>query len=366
MASIYKPTGRNKYRIEYKDSTGRTVTVPGFKDKRATEQLARDLERRAEREAAGLPVAAQEMRQAPIADLIQAYADDLARTGRTPKHIDHRTSTVAKIFRELRWPNLTAIRVEPFAQYLRNLNRAPGTQRHYQNSLHGFLQFCCTRGWSEENPIRFLRGTPYRKVRYRRAYTLEEFSRLCKTPNGELYLVAGLSGFRRNELRQMEKRDLDPYGNPPVWAPRAEITKSRRKDIVPILQELLPTIRRIYDSLPTPTSRLFPQVPTVKQMRQDRKKAKIREVDEAGRYADFHSLRYFFCTTLARVLRIQNVQKLMRHADVRMTSAIYMDLGLSDLAEIPSLSISVPTVLPQTLPLPEKPQENRAFSAASC
>src|SRR5581483_950850 len=146
MASIYKPTGRNKYRIEYKDSTGRTVTVPGFKDKRATEQLARDLERRAEREAAGLPVAAQEMRQAPIADLIQAYADDLARTGRTPKHIDHRTSTVAKIFRELRWPNLTAIRVEPFAQYLRNLNRAPGTQRHYQNSLHGFLQFCCTRG----------------------------------------------------------------------------------------------------------------------------------------------------------------------------------------------------------------------------
>src|SRR5205823_1270149 len=40
--------------IEFKDQHGATRTVPGFRDKRATEELARNLETDAQRIAAGL------------------------------------------------------------------------------------------------------------------------------------------------------------------------------------------------------------------------------------------------------------------------------------------------------------------------
>ena len=61
--------------------------------------------------------------------------------------------------------------------------------------------------------------------------------------------------------------------------------------------------------------------------------ADIAKKDDSGRQVDFHALRYFFCTTLAHDVPIQIVSKLMRHRDIRTTCNLYMDLGLTDLAE---------------------------------
>lgn len=55
MASIYKPTGRRKYYISYRDpGTGRRLIVPGYVDRDATRALATDIERVAARRAAGI------------------------------------------------------------------------------------------------------------------------------------------------------------------------------------------------------------------------------------------------------------------------------------------------------------------------
>jgi integrase len=58
------------------------------------------------------------------------------------------------------------------------------------------------------------------------------------------------------------------------------------------------------------------------------KKVGIARVDERGRHADFHSLRYTFCALLSRKYPIEVVSKLMRHGSLNMTAQIYLDLGL--------------------------------------
>jgi integrase len=89
----------------------------------------------------------------------------------------------------------------------------------------------------------------------------------------------------------------------------------------------------IWARLDTPTAKLFARVPAADTLQQDLSRASLARQDEQGRWLDFHSLRYTFCTLLARHLPIQKVRLLMRHRDIRMTCNLYMDLGLDDLAE---------------------------------
>src|SRR5262249_5871075 len=310
------------------------------------------------------PVVPPAQRQAPLATTTQPFTTELSRLNRSAWHIYTTRTTLTRLFKLMGWPNLAAIRLEPFSTFLRGLTRSARTLNGFRATLYQLCQFCCSRGWLEANPLKHFKPAPSKKVRYRRAYTLDEFRRLCLTNSGELYMVAGLSGFRRGELARMEKQDLSPYADPPCWHPRREITKARRAERLPILQQLLPTIRRIWDSLPNPDSRLFPVLPSYRQLYRDLAQAGIPRTDSQARHADFHALRYFFCTQLARVMPIHKVQRMMRHADIRMTSAVYMDLGLTDLwAEAAALpSLDIPPVIPPTIPQPEKPTISLANS----
>jgi site-specific recombinase XerC len=83
-------------------------------------------------------------------------------------------------------------------------------------------------------------------------------------------------------------------------------------------------------------------MPGHRTLSNDLTRAGIKEIDEAGRHVDFHSLRCFFCTLLAKRLPIQTVSKLMRHRDIRSTCNLYLDLGLADIAEA---TISLPRIL---------------------
>jgi integrase len=148
-----------------------------------------------------------------------------------------------------------------------------------------------------------------------------------------LYLVAGISGLRKSELRRLEKRDLTPLGPQPAWHLRPEITKAKRRDVVPMLREAADAIRERWQILQNPTDRVFPRIPHTRTLHSDIARARLTRIDAAGRCLDFHALRYFFCTMLARKLPIQLVRALMRHRDIRQTCNLYMDLGLNDIAE---------------------------------
>ncbi|MBY0525399.1 MAG: hypothetical protein K2R98_18470 [Gemmataceae bacterium] len=120
--------------------------------------------------------------------------------------------------------------------------------------------------------------------------------------------------------------------------------KSRRKDVVPILPEVLPIVRKLWEQLPKPTSRMFPRIARTETLHKDIERAGIVRIDGEGRCLDFHSLRYFFCTVLARQLPIQVVRLLMRQKNIKETCDLYMDLGLTDVNEavlqLPALSLN--------------------------
>ena len=61
-------------------------------------------------------------------------------------------------------------------------------------------------------------------------------------------------------------------------------------------------------------------------------KAGIDRVDGRGRVIDVHSLRHSFATRLARAeVGLLHAQRLMGHADPRMTAMIYTHLEVDDL-----------------------------------
>jgi integrase len=82
-------------------------------------------------------------------------------------------------------------------------------------------------------------------------------------------------------------------------------------------------------------------MPRTRTHHKDLRRAKIPRQDGEGRWIDFHSFRYFFCTLLARKLPIQVVRMLMRHRNIRETCDLYMDLGLDDAAEA---ALAIPRV----------------------
>jgi integrase len=167
----------------------------------------------------------------------------------------------------------------------------------------------------------------------RRAYTWAELERLlAAAPEHRklLYQVASLCGFRRKELRKMTKQDCDPYKL--LWHPRPNMQKGKRRELIPMSPDCALVLKPIWDSAPQPDSRLF-RVPTARTFNRDLAKAKIQRQAEDGRWVDFHSLRYFFCTQMGRVLPIQKVMVLMRHKSIVLTANLYLDLGITDCAE---------------------------------
>jgi integrase len=93
--------------------------------------------------------------------------------------------------------------------------------------------------------------------------------------------------------------------------------------------------------------------PPVRTFDRDLKAAGIAKKDDSGRSMDLHALRHTFGTLLARSgVAPRTAMDLMRHADIRLTTAIYQHLDLLDTA-------GAVNRLP-TIDLAEKPNKTAA------
>jgi integrase len=356
VASVYKPTridpktgARIKYRcwrIAYEDEDGRRRTKKGFRDKSATEALARHLEREVERRKAGLTTG--EPNKA-VEEALDAYLAELRRLGRSTIHVYGTERQLRRLVDALGWQKLRDIRPDRLSQHLGKLHdeeKSPRTQNAARDAAVSFCAFCKRQGWVLENVLAIVPQAKIgeRRPRRRRALSPDEFRALVKlhAQRGTIYRAAGLSGLRREELRQVELRDF-VLGEQPQWRLRPEITKGKRFDAVPMLPECAELLAQLAEGKKS-TDRLFGKVPRSRTFNKDLESAKIPKRDERGRQADFHSLRYFFCTLLARELPIQVVRLLMRHRDIRQTCNLYLDLGLTDVNEA---VVRLPRLLPK-------------------
>jgi len=180
-----------------------------------------------------------------------------------------------------------------------------------------------------------------------------------------MYALAAWTGFRKGEIGSLTLQSLLLDGDPPTATVDACFSKRRRTDrqilhpdLARLLQAWLAQKRKLDPGAP-----LFPisgRVPggierkTHKMMQRDLAAARRRWLAEAqterelevrvrsdflaycnraGRYADFHSCRHLFITSLERAgVRPKVAQTLARHSDIRLTLNIYTHAELADQA----------------------------------
>jgi integrase len=357
VASVFRQRGRGIWQMQFRDQHGNLHkgVSSGMRDRRAAEALASMIERDAERLRAGMPPENADLtgpylgltlasdRKRPLEELIDLYKDELVRRGSPEdgKHVRESERILKAVVAACGWKNLACVRAAEFSAHLANLakaGKAPRTQHGHHAKLRAFLNWCVQQHWLHENPVEHLQPVKVgeRGRRYlRRGLTPEELRSLLGVagPAHRLtYQVAAYSGFRRKELRLMQRRDASPEGGRPRWAVRPEITKNGRGAELPMLPDCARAMLPHWQSLPGPESPLL-AVPAHDTFRKHLKKAKIAPVDERGRHADFHSLRYTFCTWMSRRHPIEVVQRLMRHSTIRLTADLYADLGLEDIGK---------------------------------
>jgi integrase len=178
-----------------------------------------------------------------------------------------------------------------------------------------------------------------------------------------MYVLAAWTGFRKGEIGSLTLRSLRLDDDPPTATVAACYSKRRREDT----QILHPEVtRQLKDWIATkkrlrPDQPLFPisgRVPggidrkTHKMMERDLMAARDKWLEETktpeeraerlksdflcycdhdGLYADFHSMRHLFITSLERAgVSPKMAQTLARHSDIRLTLGVYTHVELPD------------------------------------
>jgi len=207
--------------------------------------------------------------------------------------------------------------------------------------------------------------------RKRRALTTDELRRLIQaTRNGEpwrgmsgperamLYRFAASTGLRWSELRSLTRASFDLDADPPTVAVEAAYSKRRRDDVLPLRRDTAVALKDFFgasQALPDASALSMPKgrvgammmradLATARaawieegqtpQEREECEKDGFLEFENATGTADFHALRHFFCTALARAGVAPKVaQDLARHSDINLTLSLYSHTVVADRAE---------------------------------
>lgn len=366
MASVFK-RGRDKsrrhvpYYIEYFDHDGKRRRKKGFTDRGLTEQLAAKLENEVMLRREGLidpeDEAAAQRKRAPIEEQLTAFEKSLSRSDNTPKHVKLTMSRVRRIVDEAGFERPADIDFESVEQVLREMLESEEighkTYNHYVQSMDQFCKWLShgQRKILSHNPIAGMeRLNTEVDVRHpRRALKLDEFDKLVESArasgveiqcfDGEerarIYLISYFTGLRRKEIGSLTPRSFDLNGNPPTVTVEAACSKHRRKDVLPLHEELVSSLREWLVGK-DPDEVLFPKLGkrrTWLMVKKDLERVGI-PYETAEGIADFHAAgRHTHITELLRNgASLAEAKELARHCDVRMTMK-YTHIGIEDRAK---------------------------------
>jgi integrase len=345
--------------IDYKTADGTRKRVKGFKDKAATTQLAAKLEREAEQEQLGIVDKYKQHRTRPLTKHMDDFRASLAAKGNTEQYVEQTLVRIRRVFEECKfvyWKDISANVVQRYLASQRNAENGIGAQtsNYY---LQGLKEFC---GWmvqnqrASESPLEHLKGVNVRTDRRHDRRTLEpnELRRLLEaTATGPtrfgmsgyerylLYRFGAETGLRANEIRRLKVGDFD-FDNLRVTV-RASYSKRRREDVEPLrpdtgillkefFQGKMPNVKAFggtYKRLTKRTSDMIRADLAATEIKDE--DGKIAEeavpyIDDAGRYADFHSLRHTTGSLLAASgVHPKVAQSIMRHSNIDLTMSRY-------------------------------------------
>ena len=374
-------TKSKKWWGRFRDANGCEKRVPLAADKTASHAMLHDILRKIDREKAGLIDPTEEQRKRPLTQHLSDFKWYLTNKGVTIKQTMEATKQVQKMVDARKWKLIGDISASGALDFLGGLRRAgksAQTYNHYLKSTKQFTRWLVRDRRSVVDPLVHLSKLNVCTDRRhdRRALSTEEFTMLVdgahkgdaiETIPGPdramMYVLAGWTGFRKGEIGSLTRRSFRLDANPPIATVAACYSKRKRQDTQILHPEV---VRRLNDWLATKPGLgvddlLFPvsgRVPggkerkTHKMMRLDLDAARTKWIgdsetpeeqkrrtesdvlayqNEDGLYADFHSNRHLFITSLERAgLSPKMAQTLARHSDVRLTLGVYTHVGLHD------------------------------------
>ena len=367
---------------QFKDAHDQLKRVPLSIDKAAAQAMLNQIVQRVEREKAGLVDPTEEQRKRLLTDHLKEFESYLRNKGVGQRQYVESVAKLRKLVATRKWLRIGDITAGGVLEFLGQLRRDGLSAQTYNNYLTVIKQFTRWLVRDRRTPIDPLVHLSKLNVRTdrrhdRRTLSPDEFARLVDAArNGKnvesipgpdramLYVLAAWTGFRRGELGSLTLRSLRLDDNPAMATVAACYSKRRREDsqvlhpeVVRLLKEWLATKKRL-----SPDEPLFPisgrlsggvQRKTAKMIRQDLMVARQKWLDEvkgdgdelkerlksdflcfcnhSGLYADFHSLRHWFISGLAKAgVKPKMAQTLARHSDVRLTLGVYTHVELPD------------------------------------
>jgi hypothetical protein len=153
--------------IEYEGEGGRRIRVRGYTDREATEQLARDKEKLAERIQSGAVTVDLDRRGMETAEAVAAWTADLVRRGKSEGYVYNMRHYVTRMAEACDWPTLGSIRSDTLIAWLADLQSgarhisgqvdtlAPSTLNLYLNSAQALIRWCMAQRppWMPSNPL---------------------------------------------------------------------------------------------------------------------------------------------------------------------------------------------------------------------
>ena len=253
-------TQSKKWYVEYRDADGKAIRVPGYTDKKATEQLAARLERDGAAGRGGYRPPRRPPQAAPRRHRAN-YRRALEAKGNTGDYIDLTLARLEAACDGCGFRTAADFSASALAEWLageRKRGQSVQTSNYYAAAMKGFAGWLVKDGRAADNPFAHL-SRLNAKVdvrRARRALADDEVRRLVEAARGAksfrglsgedravLYLVALGSGLRANELASLTPESFALDAAPPAVTVKAGYSKHRRDDVQPIRPDLAELLR---------------------------------------------------------------------------------------------------------------------------
>jgi site-specific recombinase XerD len=395
MASLYKKpvvktdpkTGKKirgkstKWWGRFRDALGIEKRVPLAKDKSAAQSMLNELVKKVELEKAGRLDPFEAHAKRPLSEHVNEFAASLRDKGTGARHIKDVTAKIRRTVAECGFQlvsDLSATQVQAYLADLRRNGLSAQTSNHYLRANKQFSRWLVRDRRIADDPLAYLAMVNVQLDRRhdRRALSPDEFARLVYAAQtgkpiesilgpdrAMMYVLSAWTGYRKGEIGSLTRRSLKLNDDPPTAIVAAAYSKRKRQDaqvlhpdVVTRLKEWLDTKTELgADDLLFPVSGKVPggiERKTSKMMQRDLDSARAEWIaetaskterkdrkasdflayrDHEGRFADFHSNRHTFITSLCRSqVSPKTAQTLARHSDIRLTMGTYSHIELSE------------------------------------
>ncbi len=270
----------------------------------------------------------------PLTEHIAAYIGELRAKGRDDMYCDNNNRFLTRMATECGWNKIGDVTPDSMVKWRDHLDRSAKTRNIYLATAKTFCNWMMQRDRIAVNPLANVGAVEQRgkETRIRRALSDDEIIRLLEIAGKYriVYLMALTTGLRRGELTALTWGDVHLHSARPFINVRASISKNHKTATMFLRHDVTDALRKIVGADTDPVLNM----PGRKRFKSHLKAAGIKEVDNAGRVVDFHSLRHTFITGLSKAgVNPRVAMELARHSQIDLTMRVYTDAGMLGTAD---------------------------------